>query len=99
VLTARDAGYTVLAAWESSLDEFDAFESGMWAAVEDWYNQAPDAPERLAKYVGHPSTQTILWPSTFALFCRWDGVREWRDAYLREGRETLGFGLYLLQKK
>lgn len=29
---------------------------------------------------------------------RWDGVQEWRDAYIREGRETLGFGLYLLQK-
>jgi hypothetical protein len=25
-------------------------------------------------------------------------IRNWRDAYLRWGRSTLGFGLYLFQK-
>jgi SAM-dependent methyltransferase len=57
-----------------------------WDAYEDTY-----AGNLFAFVENHPED-----PDAQAIFTR---INSWRDAFLRWGRATLGFGLYLQQKK
>ena len=67
---------------------------------------------RRSKALGLPRFRNLLTPAEHRLVERYarnnpddpdcpamvTRIRRWRDAYLRWGRDTLGFGLYLFQK-
>ncbi|WP_408009334.1 SAM-dependent methyltransferase [Pseudalkalibacillus sp. A8] len=66
----------------------------MWASVtneDEW-----DAYEWL--YSRSMETYCIEHPDDPEVAAMRDRIRKWRSAYLRWGRETLGFGLYLFYK-
>lgn len=78
VTAGRDLGLVPLAAWTSSVEEWDDFE---WAhqRIAEWQSRDnPDDPVKSSK---------LEWR------------RRWIDAYLRWGRDTLGFGIYLFEKR
>ena len=78
VTTGCELGLVPLAAWTSSVDEWDEFEWGYQRIVERRARDSPDdttAHERLERR------------------------REWMDGYLRWGRDTLGYGVYLFERR
>jgi ubiquinone/menaquinone biosynthesis C-methylase UbiE len=77
VAVGQNLGLIALAAWTSTLDEWDEFE---WS-----YQRIVERKASVNTY-------------DQALLDRLVRRREWMDAYLRWGRDTLGFGVYLFQK-
>ena len=73
----RDAGLTPLAAWTSTVDEWDEFEWGYQRIFERKANEQPADPSRQEKLARR---------------------RDWMDAYVKWGRDTLGYGTYLFMK-
>ncbi len=67
----------------------------MWAAVtneDEWDHYEWLYSSSVEKYcLEHPDDSDVEWMS--------DRIRKWRNTYLRWGRDTLGFGLYLFYKK
>ena len=57
-----------------------------WDAYEDPY--AHNIEEFVRTYPHDPDAQSML-----------ERIRPWREAYLRWGRDTLGFGLYLFRRR
>lgn len=77
VATGQKLGLVPLAAWTSSVDEWDDFEWSYQRIVEQQAIANPDDQKVLEKLVRR---------------------REWMDAYLKWGRDTLGYGTYLFRK-
>lgn len=75
VSTATKRGYRPVAAWTSSVEEWDDFEWGYQRIIERRATQEKTSQDQLQRR------------------------RQWMDAYLKWGRETLGFGVYLLRKE
>lgn len=77
VTTGQKFGLIPLAAWTSSVDEWDDFEWSYQRIVEQQAIANPDDKKVLEKLVRR---------------------RAWMDAYLKWGRDTLGYGTYLFKK-
>jgi ubiquinone/menaquinone biosynthesis C-methylase UbiE len=77
VATGQNLGLIPLAAWTSSVDEWDEFEWSYQRIVEQ-------------QAVANPDDKKVLEKLTRR--------REWMDAYLKWGRDTLGYGTYLFRK-
>jgi SAM-dependent methyltransferase len=71
-LISSAPGLTVLAARESTLEDWDSYEDSYYGSVINWCeaNREDENAERFH-----------------------DRITRWRDAYLRWGRHTLGFGI------
>lgn len=61
-------------------------------SVEEW-----DAYEE--RYAENVNAYVADHPDDHEACTMRERIRSWREAYLRWGRETLGFGLYLLEKR
>jgi cyclopropane fatty-acyl-phospholipid synthase-like methyltransferase len=60
-------------------------------SVDDWDRYEGSYAENVERFV----TENPDDPDVQAMIAR---IRPWREAYLRWGRDTLGFGLYLLRR-
>jgi len=74
---ATQHGWTLVHEEVSSVDEWDAFETGFLRRAEEAHAAAPDDEQARAKLE------------------HWTG---WHAAYRRWGRDTLGFGFYVLER-
>ncbi|MCE9619522.1 MAG: class I SAM-dependent methyltransferase [Planctomycetes bacterium] len=69
-----EAGLKCVHAVETSVEDFNRYESNYGGAIDAYVAAHPEDPDGPAMA---------------------DRIKSWREAYMRWGRDTLGFGLYL----
>jgi ubiquinone/menaquinone biosynthesis C-methylase UbiE len=101
----REPSAAYLEALHSTREEFTSHAENVDAAVQEGWiplystvTSEEDWDEYEGRYLFNVEQYAFEHPEDPDVPAMLERIRRWRDTYLRWGRDTLGFGMYLLRK-